>query len=63
MAGMEYVLTPLGNSRGYKKKEVRRLMDIVVKDGGLIAAPAHAITGDAKPENVMAMIEVLHSQQ
>lgn len=47
---------------GDTKKEVRRLIDIVGKDGGLIAAPAHAIPGDAKPENIMAMIEVLHNQ-
>ena len=42
--------------------EVKRLIEIVGKDGGYIAAPAHAIPGDAKPENVAAMIEVLQGQ-
>ena len=41
---------------------VRRLIDEVGKDGGYIAAPAHAIPGDAKPENIAAMIEVLQGQ-
>jgi uroporphyrinogen decarboxylase len=44
------------------KDEVKRLLDNVGKDGGYIAAPAHAIPGDAKPENVNAMIEVLNNQ-
>lgn len=44
------------------KDEVKKLIDIVGKDGGYIAAPSHAIPGDAKPENINAMIEVLQSQ-
>lgn len=44
------------------KDEVRRLIEVVGKDGGLIAAPAHAIPGDARPENIEAMLEVLHGQ-
>ena len=44
------------------KDEVRRLLDEVGKNGGYIAAPSHGITGDAKPENVAAMIEVLNEQ-
>lgn len=44
------------------KDEVRRLLDQVGKDGGYIASPAHAIPGDAKPENVAAMLEVLNNQ-
>ena len=44
------------------RDEVRRLIDEVGKDGGYIAAPAHAIPGDAKPENIAAMIEVLEEQ-
>lgn len=44
------------------REQVRRLLDLVGKDGGYIAAPAHAIPGDAKPENVAAMIEVLQQQ-
>jgi uroporphyrinogen decarboxylase len=42
------------------RAEVRRLLDEVGEGGGYICAPAHAIPGDAKPENVMAMIEVLN---
>jgi uroporphyrinogen decarboxylase len=45
------------------KDEVRRLVDVVGQDGGLIAAPAHAIPGDAKPENIRAMIETLQTAQ
>lgn len=41
------------------RSEVRRLLDVVGQNGGLIAAPAHAIPGDARPENIEAMIEVL----
>lgn len=44
------------------KTEVRRLLDLVGADGGLIAAPAHAIPGDAKPENIEAMLDVLQNQ-
>lgn len=44
------------------RKEVRRLLREVGKDGGYIAAPAHAIPADAKPENVAAMIEELENQ-
>ncbi len=42
------------------RDEVRRLIEIVGRDGGLIAAPAHAIPGDARPENIEAMLEALH---
>ena len=44
------------------KDEVRRLIDKIGRNGGYIAAPAHAIPGDAKPENIAAMIEVLNGQ-
>jgi len=44
------------------KDEVRRLLDEVGANGGYIAAPAHAIPPDAKPENMAAMIEVLQNQ-
>jgi len=44
------------------KDEVQRLLDGIGKNGGYIAAPAHSIPGDARPENVAAMIEVLQSQ-
>ncbi len=44
------------------RDEVERLLEVVGRNGGYIAAPAHAIPGDAKPENVAAMIEVLQNQ-
>lgn len=44
------------------KDQVRRLLDLVGKDGGYIAAPAHDIPADARPENIAAMIEVLQNQ-
>jgi uroporphyrinogen decarboxylase len=42
--------------------EARRLMAEVGRDGGYILAPAHAIPGDAKPENIMALIETVNDQ-
>lgn len=39
--------------------EVKRLVREIGRNGGYIAAPAHAIPGDAKPENVEAMLEAL----
>ncbi len=44
------------------KDEVRRLLDTIGKDGGYIAAPAHDVPRDARPENVAAMLEVLRAQ-
>jgi uroporphyrinogen decarboxylase len=44
------------------RDEVRRLLDEVGRNGGYIASPAHDTPGDAKPENVAAMIEVLREQ-
>lgn len=44
------------------RDEVRRLLDKIGKDGGYIAAPAHAIPGDAKPENIAAMLDTLNAQ-
>ena len=44
------------------KEEVLRLIDKIGTNGGYIAAPAHAIPADAKPENIATMIEVLQNQ-
>ena len=41
------------------REEVKKLIDIVGKNGGYIASGSHDIPPDAKPENVAAMIEVL----
>jgi uroporphyrinogen decarboxylase len=44
------------------KAQVQRLLDQIGSNGGYIAAPAHAIPADARPENVAAMIQVLQNQ-
>jgi uroporphyrinogen decarboxylase len=44
------------------REETKRLIDRIGKGGGYIAAPAHDIPKDAKPENVAAMLEVLRNQ-
>jgi uroporphyrinogen decarboxylase len=44
------------------REETQRLLEVVGRDGGYIAAPSHAIPADAKPENVAALIETLQSQ-
>ena len=42
--------------------EVRTLIDRIGLKGGYIASPAHDIPKDARPENVLAMLEVLQNQ-
>ena len=44
------------------RKEVETLLEKIGKNGGYIASPAHAIPGDAKPENIAAMLDVLKNQ-
>ena len=44
------------------REHVKRLIGEVGKNGGLFAAPAHAIPADAKPENIAAMLDVLQNQ-
>lgn len=44
------------------RDEIKRLLDYMGEGGGYIAAPAHDIPPDARPENVAAMIEILQSQ-
>lgn len=44
------------------RAEVERLLREVGRNGGYIAAPAHATPGDAKAENMAAMLEVLENQ-
>ena len=41
------------------KETCRRLMREIGRDGGYIIAPAHGIPGDAKPENIAALMEVV----
>jgi uroporphyrinogen decarboxylase len=44
------------------REETKRLLDVVGRDGGYIAAPSHWIPADSKPENIAALIEILQSQ-
>jgi len=44
------------------KQEVRRVMEILRPNGGLIVAPAHAIPFDVPPENILAMADVFLNQ-
>lgn len=44
------------------RMHVRRLLERVGRNGGLFAAPAHAVPADARPENVAAMMDVLQNQ-
>ncbi len=44
------------------REETQRLLDVVGRGGGYIAAPSHSIPADAKPENIAALVEVLQGQ-
>jgi uroporphyrinogen decarboxylase len=44
------------------RDEMRRLIDMIGRDGGYIAAPAHDVPRDARPENVAAVLDVLRNQ-
>lgn len=43
------------------RAEARRLMREVGEGGGYIISPAHDIPGDARPENIMALIEAVNA--
>lgn len=40
------------------KKNARKVMSILGKGGGYIAAPTHTLPGDIPPENIVALVEV-----
>ncbi|MEI6502288.1 MAG: uroporphyrinogen decarboxylase family protein [Armatimonadota bacterium] len=42
------------------RAEARRLMREVGREGGYVIAPAHQLPGDARPENVMALLEAVN---
>jgi len=44
------------------RSEVTELLRRIGEVGGYIAAPAHSIPGDARPENVAPMIDFLQNQ-
>lgn len=52
---------PLYGSVEDVKKQVLKLLE-AGKDGGYVFAPAHAVEWDVPLENMLAFIEVLHSQ-
>ncbi|MBN2852001.1 MAG: uroporphyrinogen decarboxylase [Clostridia bacterium] len=43
--------------------ETRRIMDILGKNGGYIAAPTHAVPYDVPCENIVAMLDVFKNQE
>ena len=43
------------------KSETAKLLE-AGKDGGYVFAPAHAVEGDVPLENMLAFIEMLHTQ-
>lgn len=45
------------------KEETVRIMKIMSKNGGYIAAPTHALEFDAPPKNILAMFEVFKNQE
>lgn len=45
------------------REETARIMKILGKGGGYIAAPTHAVPGDVPPENIQAMFDVFLNQE
>ena len=45
------------------RAETIRIIKIMKKGGGYIAAPTHAVEHDVPPENIMAMFEVFENQE
>lgn len=45
------------------KEETARIMKIMSKNGGYIAAPTHALEFDVPSENILAMFEVFQNQE
>ncbi|MBL7154590.1 MAG: uroporphyrinogen-III decarboxylase-like protein [Phycisphaerae bacterium] len=54
-------ILPYGSVRDVKDA-TKRLLN-AGKDGGYVFAPAHAVEGDVPLENILAFIDVLHSQR
>lgn len=45
------------------QQETVRIMNILGKDGGYIAAPTHSVPGDVPAENILAMLDVFERQE
>ena len=54
-------LLPVATPEGVRDETIR-IMKIMSKNGGFIAAPTHAIPQDVPPENIEAMIDVFMNQ-
>lgn len=54
-------LLPMGTPDAVKRECVR-IMKIMGRGGGYIAAPTHALPGDIPPENIEAMLDVFINQ-
>ncbi len=44
------------------KAEVKRIYDVLYKEGGYIIAPTHALEFDVPPENILALVEACKNQ-
>ena len=44
------------------KRETARILRVMGKGGGYIAAPTHSVPGDVPPENILAMVDVFQNQ-
>jgi len=44
------------------RRETRKMMDVVGKDGGFIVAPTHAIPNDVPTENILAFLDAVQNQ-
>lgn len=54
-------LLPYATPAGVRE-ETKRLMEVLGRGGGYIAAPTHAVPSDVPPENILAMLEVFENQ-
>jgi uroporphyrinogen decarboxylase len=43
------------------RQEVRRLIEVLGRDGGYVSAPAHEMQDDIPPENIVAWVETVNS--
>jgi uroporphyrinogen decarboxylase len=43
------------------RREVRRLIEVLGRDGGYVVAPAHEMQGDIPPENIAAWVETVRN--
>lgn len=44
------------------RRETRRILETMRRNGGFIASPTHSVPGDVPPENILALTDVFHEQ-